>query len=204
MLTPNSCSWQPPELPRHSPKGDVYSLGAVIHFLIHFEAPIAKLPDGVPNTESMKDAWASAPEARRPIMGFVDEYSEELICVMLVALEADENKRKNSSQLLKFVGDCIEMKFPPGSDLLKKAKEWPMASWAFDHVGQVGGRFEDEDEEECGDTGMEQYIEMMERFGWGMSRESSRSSSPAPSDRRRGVAGRGWDMSSVSSSGETH
>lgn len=208
MLTPKSFSWQAPELPRHSPKGDVYSLGAVIHFLIHFQAPIAKLPDGIPNTECARDAWASAPEARQPIMEFVDEYSEELICVMLVALEADENKRKNSSQLLKFVGGCIDLKFPPGSNLLKKAREWPMASWAFDHLGHVSGRFEEDDEEEWKDTGVEQYIEMMEKFGCAMSRESSRSSSPAPSDQRFGVAGRrssrGWEMSSVSSLGETH
>lgn len=176
--------WQPPELPRHSPKGDVYCLGAVMHFLIHFKVPVAKLPDGVPNTESAKDVWSSAPEARQPIMEFVDEYSEELICVMLIALEADENKRKNSSQLLKFVSECIEEKFPPGSDLLTKAKEWPMASWAFDHMGHASGRFE---EEECEDAGTEQYLDMMERFGCGRSRESSRSSSPAPSDWRRGM-----------------
>ena len=136
-------------------------------------------------------------------MEFVDDYSEELICVMLIALEADENKRKNSSQLLKFVGDCIERKFPPGSDLLRQVEEWPMASWAFDHMMLAGGRVEEEEEE----TGAEQYVEMMERFGHCISRESSRISSPAPSDRPRGVAGtssRGWEMSSVSSLGETH
>lgn len=200
--------WQAPELPRHSPRGDVYSLGAVIHFLIHFKPPIAQLPDGASNTESVMDAWAAAPEARQPIMQFVEEYSEELICVMLIALEADENKRKNASQLLNFVSDCIEHKFPPGSDLLRKAEEWPMAEWAFDHMMPAGGGFEGEDgEPEEEDTGTEQYFEMMERFGYCNSRESSRSLSPAPSDRRRGVSGRrsrGRETSSISLLGETY
>ena len=49
------------------------------------------------------------------MMEFVDEYSEELICIMLLTLEPDENKRKNSSQLLKYVDECIDMKFPPSS-----------------------------------------------------------------------------------------
>lgn len=200
--------WQAPELPRHSPRGDVYSLGAVMHFLIHFEAPIAKLPDGVPTTDRVKDAWESAPEARQPIMEFVDGYSEELICAMLIALEADENKRKNSSQLLRFVGGCFERRFPPGSDLLKEAEGWPLASWAFDHMMPASGRFEeDEDEEEEEDSGTAQYFEMMEVFGCGISRESSRSSSPAPSDWRRGFPGRGSEgseMSSVSTLGKEY
>ena len=195
--------WQPPELPRHSPKGDVYSLGAVMHFLIHFEAPVAKLPDGVADTESARDAWAAAPEARRPRMEFVEGYSEDLVCAMLTALEADETKRKNSSQLLTFVSGCVEEMFPPGSDLLRKAEQWPMARWAFDHMDMMpaGGRFEEEED----DTGTEQYFQMMEIFGCGRSRESSRVSFPAPSDRRRGVAGsrsRELETCSVSSLGE--
>lgn len=183
--------WQPPELPRHSPKGDVWALGAVVHFLIHFKAPIAQLPDGLHNTESVKNAWESAPEARKPMLEFVDYYSEELVCLMLIALETDENKRKSSSTLSKFVSDYIEQKFPLGSDLLAEAEEWPMASWAFDHMKSMGGRFEEEDEEELeeDETGAEEYYEMMEEFGCGISRESSRYSSPAPSDRRRRVAG---------------
>ena len=192
--------WQPPELPRHSPRGDVYSLGAVIHFLIHFEAPMAKMPDDFADTESEKEAWLAAPEARRPFMEFVDGYSEDLICIMLIALEADENKRKNSRVLLKYVSDCIEMKFPSGSDSIRNAaEEWPLASWAFD---------EDEEEEGEGEgAGTEQYFEMMKRFGCGVSRESSRSSSPARSDWQTGVDGRiprGSEISSDSPLGETY
>lgn len=192
--------WQPPELPRHSPRGDVYSLGAVIHFLIHLQAPMAKMPGRFPDTESAKEAWVAAPEARQPLLEFEDGYSEELICMMLIALEPDESKRKNSSLLLKYVSDCIEMMFPSGSVSLRKAaEEWPLASWAFD---------EDEDEEEG--TGTEQYFEMMERFGCGVSRESSQSSSAARSDWRRGVERStrrilsGCEVSSDSSLGETY
>ena len=176
--------WQPPELPRHSPKGDVYSLGAVIHFLIHFEAPMAKLPDGMDETsQSVRAAWVAAPEARRPVREFVEGYSEELVCMMLVALEADENKRRNSSRLLEFVSACVEMKFPGGS----MAEKEPLAPWAFDHVVSVTGG--DDGEE----TGSEQYFDMMEWCGCGGSMESSRSfpsassSSPFSSGLQRAV-----------------
>ena len=137
----------------------------------------------------------------------MDGYSEELVCMMLIALEPDENKRKNASQLLRSLDDCIERKFPLGCDLLGKAEEWPMASWAFDHVMPAEGRFGEGEDGEEGEMGTEQYFEMMKWFGCARSRESSQSSSPASSDRRRGVAGRGstgWEMSSVSAIGETY
>ena len=175
--------WQPPELPRHSPKGDVYSLGAVIHFLIHFEAPMAALPDGMDETEeSVRAAWMAKPEARRPVREFVEGYSEELVCMMLVALEADENKRRNSSRLLEFVSTCVGMKFPGGS----MAGEEPLAPWAFDHVVSMSGAGEGEE------TGSEQYFDMMEWCGCRGSWESSRSfpsaaSSPFSSGLRRAV-----------------
>lgn len=118
--------------------------------------------------------------------------------MMLIALEPDESKRKKSSLLLKYVGECIEMLFPSGSGSMRKAaEEWPLASWAFD---------EDEGKEEG--TGVEQYFRMMGIFGCGGSRESSRSfSSCARSDWRREIDGRspsGCDMSSDSSIGETY
>ena len=193
--------WQPPELPRHSPKGDVYSLGTVIHFLIHFDAPIAKLPDGAPDNSSTRDAWALTPQARQPRLYFIDIYSEELICVMLIPLEADHNKRKNSSQLLKLLNHCIGQKFPPSCDLRQKAKEWPLATWAFDHVMPLGPE-KGQGEEEAG-NGMEQYYEMMQLC---TSREDFPSSSPGPSDKRRRVAGgspRALEMSSIPSLSET-
>ena len=154
--------WQPPEMPRHAPKGDVYSLGAVIHFLIHFQAPVEEMPDGSPDTESVREAWWATSEAKRPILEFVDEYSEDLICMMLIALEADEKKRKNSSRLLQFVSECVEEKFP---SFQKAMEEWPLASWA---LGEKG-------------TGAEQYFEMMRIFGYGSLRESSRSCSSSSS-----------------------
>ena len=171
--------WQPPELPRHSPKGDVYSLGAVIHFLIHFQAPMATLPSGMDDSEeSVQAAWLAAPEARKPIREFVEGYSEELICLMLVTLEPDENKRRNASRLLEGVGACVEM---VGS----REEEVPLAEWAFDHV--VSGEREE--------TGSGQYFDMMGWCGCVGSRESSRSFPSAPSspssfslsDLRRGV-----------------
>lgn len=117
----------------------------------------------------------------------MEGYSEELVCVMLIALEPDENKRKNASQLWKFLDDCIERMFPRGGELRAKAEEWPMKEWAFDHVVRVGGRVgEGEEEEE--DIGTEQYFDMMKFFGCARSRESSLPlpSSPAPSEQQRG------------------
>lgn len=194
--------WQPPELPRHSPRGDVYSLGAVIHFLIHFKAPIADLPDSAADTESVQDAWAERPEARQPIMELVDEYSHELVCMMLIALEADETKRRNARQLLKFVNECIERLFPPGSELMHKAtEEWPMASWAFDYMLSGRGRGED--------AGAKQYFEMMDKFECGVSRESSLqcwSSTTVSSIGRSRVgekSSRGSGNCSISSLGQT-
>ena len=121
-------------------------------------------------------------------MGFVEGYSEELISAVAVALEVNEGKRKNSSQLLKFVRGCIELGFPPGSELRRKGEELPMAEC-------------DGDEEEEEDTGADQYFEMMEIFGCRIStRESSLASSRASSDRWREVVGR----SSRDSLGETY
>ena len=166
--------WQPPEMPRHSPRGDVYSLGAVIHFLVHVDAPVGELPDGYSDTKSGREAWARAPEARQPIMEFVEEYSTTLVCLMLLALEREENKRKKSSQLLKCVDDCVEMMFPSGSSgsLRKAAQAWPMASWAFDHTLSAPGSYEE-------GAGTEQYFEMMDCLWCSGSRESSLSSSLA-------------------------
>ena len=158
--------WQPPELPRHSPKGDVYSLGAIIHFLIHFEAPMAKLPSEMNDqSEGAKAAWRAAPEARRPILEYVDGYSEDLVCMMLIALEADENKRRNASRLLEFVCAYVERRFPDGS-MKREAEEEPLARWAFENCLDTG---------EGEETGTEQYFEMMEWCGYGGVKECSRS-----------------------------
>lgn len=120
----------------------------------------------------------------------MEGYTEELVCVMLIALEPDENKRKNASQLLKFLDKLVDRLFPRGEDLRAKAEEWPMKEWAFDHVVPVGGRFGDEDDEEEEneegeeeeEIGTEQYFHMMKLFGCARSRENSLSSSPALSD----------------------
>lgn len=161
--------WQPPELPRHSPKGDVYSLGAIIHFLIHFEAPVASLPSRMNDaSEGVRAAWRAAPEARRPILEFVDGYSEDLVCVMLMALEADENKRRNAGRLLEFLCACVERRFPDGS----MRGEEPLAPWAFELVLERG---------EEGETGSDQYFGMMDWCGYGGEMERSRSLPLPPS-----------------------
>lgn len=131
-------------------------------------------------------------------MVFVDEYSEELICMMLIALEPEETKRKKSDQLLKYLSECIETKYP---SLQEAAEASPLASWAFDHMS-VGGRCDESGGDGEDATAAEQYFGMMDKFGWGGSMESSWVSSSA-----RSLAGsslRGFELSSVSSLGETY
>ena len=58
--------------------------------------------------ESVREAWVTRPESRRPVLDYVEGYSEELVCMMLMALEKDENRRRSSSRLLEFVRAYVE------------------------------------------------------------------------------------------------
>ncbi|KAL9097352.1 MAG: hypothetical protein Q9163_006366, partial [Psora crenata] len=72
--------WRAPELPRSSPKSDVWAMGAVIHTMVHFYPPIAPLPAHIPPTSHNRAMWERKPEARQPLLATVSAhgYSDEL------------------------------------------------------------------------------------------------------------------------------
>ncbi|KAL6713192.1 hypothetical protein ACLMJK_009313 [Lecanora helva] len=147
--------WQPPEIPRKTPKGDVWSLGAVIHQMIHLQAPMLLLPEDLEPTEKNMDRWELNPGARKVISETPEQYSQDLINVMLVALEMNESKRANSSRLLSVLNATMERPTSPNAE-----SDQPLASWALDHMypedvspGKV--------ERYRRDQGCRQYFEMM-------------------------------------------
>ena len=130
--------WQPPELPRKAPKGDVWSLGAVIHYMIHQKLVIADLPQGVENTIETEDFWSTRPEARQPLTEVPEPYSTALLEMMLMACEIDHNKRINSSRLLKLLTDFRNKYLQPEQGTTW-GQLWPLEKWA------LGSALEQED-----------------------------------------------------------
>ena len=130
--------WQPPELPRKAPKGDVWSLGAVIHYMIHQKLVIADLPQGVENTIETEDFWSTRPEARQPLTEVPEPYSTALVEMMLMACEIDHNKRINSSRLLKLLTDFRNKYLQPEQGTTW-GQLWPLEKWA------LGSALEQED-----------------------------------------------------------
>ena len=94
-------AWQPPELPENTAKGDVWSLGAIIHAMAFDNSPpIDPLPMGMPNTHEMRQCWRQRPDARNPRdIGLV--YSTLLARWAKTTLRIDPLKRITSLQLAK-------------------------------------------------------------------------------------------------------
>ena len=138
-------SWQPPEIPRKSPKGDVWALGAVVHDMIHLKGPFADLPPEIDPTPANREIWAHKPEARRPILEVPEMYSEELVGVMLKALEPEYKKRLSSRRLV------LLLKTTMGK---KEENEEALAPWAFDHMSTKRPPM----------SGRSQYFYMMEKL----------------------------------------
>ena len=122
--------WQPPELPRKAPKGDVWSLGAVIHYMIHQKLVIADLPQGVENTVENEDRWCIRPEARQPLTEVPEPYSTALVEMMLMACEKDHNKRINSNRLLMMLTDFRNKYLQPEQGTTW-GQLWPLEKWAL-------------------------------------------------------------------------
>ncbi len=150
--------WQPPEIPRKAPKGDVYAAGNIIHYMIHLTTPMLPLPRGIAPTERNEDLWELRADSRQPIRSIPEMYSPDLISLMLFALEKEECKRMNSRWLLRAVEDAMNQELPLGANKLVDAE--PLAEWAFD---EHSSSREDVGERRCSrsDDGYMQYIEMM-------------------------------------------
>ena len=153
--------WQPPEIPRKAPRGDVWGLGAVIHNMIHLAPPILALPDDIEPTDENTNRWYMKPEIRQIIPETPEKYSQQLFDVMNVALEMDHLKRATSSRLMSILTAIMEQQYPPNGD--KIANPEPLAPWAFDHA-TFGDKSSNEPEHYDADLGSRQYFDMMNFF----------------------------------------
>ena len=88
--------WQAPELPHLSAAGDIWGLGAVIHWLAHGTPPIAPRPARFLGSQK---AWEKEPVARKP-MPLNGLYSSELNDYMMLCLEWRPNDRISSQELM--------------------------------------------------------------------------------------------------------
>ena len=82
--------WMGPEVPEASAKGDVYSLGAIIHALAHGKAPI----------EETSRKWEKDPYARKA-RNLPSRYSNALNDIMKECLKWDPSNRPSSRELVR-------------------------------------------------------------------------------------------------------
>lgn len=111
--------WQGPELPTHSARGDVYSLGLVILSLCHLQVhgPIAaSVPQGCKNS----DKWLGTSKARKGIEDYgVGEYSEELATIARWCLRWDKETRIFAYELVEELERAI-LKREGGDEMFPK------------------------------------------------------------------------------------
>jgi len=94
-------TWQPPEIPFASPKGDVWALGAVIHALATGYPPIAVMPLHWAQTEENWERWTKEARARE-ISSVRGHYSSAMESSMGMALKRCLSERATSYDL--FIG----------------------------------------------------------------------------------------------------
>ena len=88
--------WHGPELPHLSPAGDIWSLGAIVHWLGHGLPPLIPPPVDFPGSS---EQWCLRPEARKP-EPLPHCYSNKLNERMLDCLEWDPKDRISSQKLV--------------------------------------------------------------------------------------------------------
>lgn len=88
--------WQGPELPLLSTAGDIWGLGAIIHWLAHGRPPIRSRSA---NFRGSQKEWEVRPEARKP-MPLPRPYSSNLNDHMMRCLEWDPRDRISSEKLV--------------------------------------------------------------------------------------------------------
>lgn len=117
-------TWQPPEIPEHTTRGDVWALGAVIQALCRLDhGPVISPPAGV-----NEEIWWISPEARVP-KSAGRHYSVQLNRALESALTLAHKQRPISHQLY---GDL--------NTRLRRARrkegviDRPFPSWAFERT----------------------------------------------------------------------
>ena len=104
--------YQPPETPSSSQKADVWAIGAVMHCMTFFNAPVSDPPQSWPNTLDYLMMWLARPEARDP-MPLYELYSVELHDVVFEAFTWDPRGRIDSLDLFSKVLEVFETKIAP-------------------------------------------------------------------------------------------
>ncbi|KAL8880944.1 MAG: hypothetical protein Q9198_001748 [Flavoplaca austrocitrina] len=112
---PTSDNWmgtyifQPPELPHHSTKGDVWSAGANIFLMMAGYIPTENLPEHIEEPHVVKDLWfqclVSEQSNASPGYG-MKGYSKGLEWCMQRALTENPRRRSSSLQLLHEIENC--------------------------------------------------------------------------------------------------
>ena len=93
--------WQGPELPTHSARGDVYSLGLVILSLCHLQ-PHGPIESDVPLGRKNRGKWLESSKARRGIEHYgVGEYSDELARIVRWCLRWNKESRIFAYELVE-------------------------------------------------------------------------------------------------------
>ncbi|MCJ1367456.1 hypothetical protein MMC16_006589 [Acarospora aff. strigata] len=114
-------SWQPPEVPEHTTRGDVWAVGAVIQAMCRLDhGPVKSPPPGVD-----QEIWWFSPEARRPRRAG-SYYSGQLNGALASALTFEKEERPFSYELYRVL-----------KLMLRRARrEWglvdlPLPTWAI-------------------------------------------------------------------------
>ncbi|KAL8656168.1 MAG: hypothetical protein Q9226_002767 [Calogaya cf. arnoldii] len=112
---PTSDNWmgtfvfQPPELPHHSTKGDVWAVGAIIFLMMTGYLPTQDLPEEIQDPRVVRDLWWRALVNERdycpPGYG-IQGYSKGLTWCLERALTENPRRRATSLQLFLEIEDC--------------------------------------------------------------------------------------------------
>ena len=123
-------AWQPPELPEATAKGDVWSLGAVVHALAHEGEPPLADPPWWRGWSARGDMarWDQTPQARQPTP-ITGDYTPTLDRWMMKCLRLVPEQRVTSMEL---VADMA-----PVARRRQMRQWWPLRRWAFDGLPDI-------------------------------------------------------------------
>ena len=89
--------WQGPELPALTRAGDIWSLGAIVHWMCHGGVQVIRPPPA--RFQGTLDEWTLRPEARKP-KPLPSQYSNRLNSYMMACLQWDPRDRISTRRLM--------------------------------------------------------------------------------------------------------